>query len=94
MPGCYYITGRVTALPGEDDTTDNSVNGLVRVLYRGDVNRDGTVNILDLVLVGSSFGARTGDPNYRSGADINQDGVVNILDLVIVGGNFGKRLNC
>ena len=50
----------------------------------GDVNRDGAVNILDLVLVASSFGERVdaeGNP-----ADVNEDGIVNIVDLVRVAG--------
>ena len=46
----------------------------------GDVNGDGTVNILDLVLVANAFG--TAEP------DLNGDSVVNILDLVIVANAF------
>ena len=51
----------------------------------GDVNRDGSVNILDLVQVASKFGQPvSGDP-----ADVNEDGVVNIVDLVKVAGALG-----
>ena len=51
----------------------------------GDVNRDGSVNILDLVLVASKFGQRvSADP-----ADVNEDGIVNIVDLVKVAGAVG-----
>ena len=50
----------------------------------GDVNGDGVVNILDLALVGSSFG-QTG----QNDADVNRDGVVNIVDLVLVASAFG-----
>ena len=45
-----------------------------------DVNGDGVVNILDLVLVADGLG--TSEP------DVNGDGIVNILDLVIVSNNF------
>ena len=51
----------------------------------GDVNRDGVVNIQDLVLVAGRFG-QAGD----NGADVNGDGVVNILDLVLVAGALGN----
>ena len=51
----------------------------------GDVNLDGTVNILDLVHVIQNFG-ETGD----NIADTNDDGVVNIADLVNVVGSFGQ----
>ena len=51
----------------------------------GDVNRDGVVNILDLIHVSSNFG-ETG-PND---ADVNGDGVVDIVDLVKVAGALGN----
>ena len=45
-----------------------------------DVNRDGQVNVLDLVLVAVYYGTR------RAGlrADVNTDGVVNVQDFVLV----------
>ena len=46
-----------------------------------DVNGDGEVNILDLVVVSASFG-QTG----KNVADVNQNGVVDIQDLVLVAG--------
>ncbi len=49
-----------------------------------DVNRDGVVNILDLVAVASNL-SQTGEND----ADVNKDGVVNILDLVQVAGALG-----
>ena len=45
-----------------------------------DVNGDGTVNILDLVMVANGFGT--------DAPDVNGDGVVNILDLVAVANAF------
>ena len=51
---------------------------------RGDVNADGAVNVLDLVLVASRFG-QTGE----NAADVNGDKVVNIADLVLVAGALG-----
>ena len=51
----------------------------------GDVNRDGVVNIQDLVLVAGRFGQ-----SRQNSADVNGDGVVNIQDLVLVAGAFGN----
>ena len=59
----------------------------VIVALLGDVNRDGTVNILDLVLVSSSFGQQV--PETGNPADVNEDGVVNVVDLVRVAGAIG-----
>ena len=56
-------------------------------LIAGDVNRDGQVNILDLVLVAQQFGQSM---PTDSPADVTGDGVVNILDLVRVAQNFGN----
>ena len=47
-----------------------------------DVNGDGIVNILDLVVVANGFGT--------DAPDVNGDGVVNILDLVAVANAFGQ----
>ena len=53
-----------------------------------DVNRDGMVNILDLVLVAQEFGSK---PPRNTQADVNNDGQVNILDLVQVARALGEN---
>ena len=50
-------------------------------LATGDVNRDGRVSILDLVLVAQQLGKRV---SAGSAMDVNGDGVVSILDLILV----------
>ncbi len=47
-----------------------------------DINNDGIVNILDLVIVANAFGEQQ--------PDLNGDGIVNILDLVIVANAFSR----
>ncbi len=47
-----------------------------------DLNRDGTVNVLDLILVSQNFGTTEGD--------INGDGTTNILDLTLVAQQFNQ----
>ena len=48
-----------------------------------DINQDGKVDILDLVVVASSIGAVR--PHLR--ADVNDDGIIDILDLVAITGS-------
>ena len=50
-------------------------------LATGDVNRDGRVSILDLILVAQQLGKRV---SAGSAVDVNGDGVVSILDLIRV----------
>ena len=49
-----------------------------------DLNGDGLVNILDLVLVGQNFG------RAHPQADVNDDGTVNIFDLIAVAQHLGE----
>ena len=80
------VNGRLAS--GSDDGTVLLWNITVETeveVVKGDVNQDGEVNILDLVLVATRIG-QTG-PNA---ADANGDGNVNILDLVLVAGEIGN----
>ena len=52
-----------------------------------DANLDGRINILDRILVASSFGEES---SSNSLADTNKDGVVNLLDLVFVAEHFSQ----
>ena len=52
-----------------------------------DVNSDGVVNVLDLVLVSNALGKDAPDVN----PDVNGDGIVNILDLVAVANRIGEQ---
>ncbi len=52
-----------------------------------DVNQDGRVSILDLILVARDFGSGA-TANLRT--DVNRDGVINIQDLIIVAQHMGE----
>ena len=56
-------------------------------LATGDVNRDGIVSILDLILIAQQLGRRVpaGSP-----VDLNGDGIVSILDLILTARNLGS----
>ena len=56
-------------------------------LATGDVNRDGRVSVLDLILIAQQLGQRVA---VGSPADLNGDGVVSILDLILTARSLGS----
>ncbi len=56
-------------------------------LATGDVNRDGQVSVLDLILVARYLGE---DAFANPQADVNNDGVINIQDLILVAQHLGE----
>ncbi len=56
-------------------------------LATGDVNRDGRVSILDLILVAQQLGRRV---SAGSAVDLNGDGIVSILDLILAAQAIGS----
>ena len=66
-----------------DEVLQNIGATMIPIANPADVNGDGAVNILDLVVVAQGLG--TNKPE----ADVNGDGVVNVFDLVQVAGEIG-----
>jgi autotransporter-associated beta strand protein len=63
---------------------------LVRYIFAGDANLDGTVDTSDFVAMSSHFGS-TGQ--FWNSGDFNYDGVVNALDFNALATNFGDTLS-
>ena len=57
-----------------------------------DVNDDGTVGILDLIVVASELGRVIDGVVFGQNPDVNRDGTVNLFDLTIVGTHFGETV--
>ena len=56
-----------------------------------DVNHDGKVDIIDVVLAASIYGCREGEPNWNPEADITSPyGIIDILDLVTIAYHYGR----
>lgn len=84
-----------TPVPGTGTWQTCSPSGILRVYHAlsigsvpltGDVNGDGHVNALDLVLVGQHFG-ETGLPGWIP-EDVNVDGSVDVLDIILIFQNW------
>ena len=68
--------------------TVNPINKkFVITVPKWDVNKDGEVNILDLILIAQDIG-KTSGTNLRT--DVNGDGTRNIQDLVLVASHLGE----
>lgn len=49
-----------------------------------DINKDDTINILDLAAVALNYNTRSTEANWNSILDLNNDNIVDIFDLVLV----------
>jgi hypothetical protein len=49
----------------------------------GDINRDGVVDVADLMLLVDAFGANVGEGRFRVVCDLNRDGSVDVVDLLM-----------
>ncbi|WP_407347379.1 dockerin type I domain-containing protein [Methanolobus sp. WCC1] len=83
-------TIKVTVSDGTDEVSSSGTITITDVQPRWDVNEDGTVNVLDITLVGQNYGQTYTENLPRW--DVNQDGTVNIQDLSIVSGHFGETI--
>jgi hypothetical protein len=73
------------------DLADNVlIDGNVHIVMLGDLNGDGIINIIDIVIAALAFWSHPGDPNWNPDADINLDNTVNIIDLVYIAIRFGQ----
>ena len=91
--GNYTLSAYAWPVPGETNTANNNcTGGTVYVGIPGDINGDGTVNILDAIALSTAFGSAPSSANWNANADINGDGTVNILDAIILANNFAQSI--
>jgi len=57
----------------------------------GDVDFNGIVNILDILVQAVAFGTEPGDQKWDARADVDGNGIINILDILKVAVNFGNE---
>ena len=72
------VSSGLTSMQHTLPNIDGEIYLRVKPKNPADVNNDGIVNILDLVLVAQAFGTD------NSVVDVNGDGIINVLDLVFV----------
>lgn len=62
---------------------------LETLFLTGDINGDGSVDVVDLLRMAATWGSAAGDDNYDSWADFNKDGSVDVVDLLGMAENWG-----
>lgn len=58
-----------------------------------DLNKDGTVNIVDITIVAVAWspeGTTPENPNWNPTADVDKNGIINIIDIATVARDYGK----
>lgn len=74
-------TGSVVKLIRDDGTVDKSFT----LVLLGDINADGKISIVDLILVRKQLLGMSSTKNeYFQASDVNQDGKVSIVDLIFI----------
>jgi len=87
--GIYHILAEAT---WENGTVYGSFEVELHVyVYAGDVDRDGDVDIYDVVTVCGVYGTTQHDLTYNHVCDIDNDGDVDIYDVVAMCNNYGKE---
>jgi len=85
MEADHYVVDAI------DESAQVGVN-VFTLTFEADLNRDETVNILDISIVAMAFGTKEGDPNYNPIADLDDDKQINILDISTVAMDYGKTV--
>jgi len=89
-PSYYLGTWEVTASVNVAGSTVCDIL-IFEAKVPGDVNNDGCVDILDLVMISTAYGSRLGDINWNPEADIAPPyGIIDILDIVTCTAHYGE----
>jgi hypothetical protein len=92
-PYCYFMT----EVPGSSiwfSAVGSAYVGIkgTETLGKSDVNKDGVVDIYDLILIAKIYGSTQGELNWNSNCDVNNDGKIDIYDLILIAGKYGQTL--
>ncbi len=64
----------------------------VTATLAGDINNDGTVNVIDLLRLANAWLSNTSSPNWDVDADLKQDGMINVMDLLALANDWLKTI--
>lgn len=89
--GKYTIKATASTITAKNETSASTLTySSIQVSIPGDINADGTVNIIDISIAAKAFNTVLGDKRWNANADINEDNIINIVDVSLVTKEFGK----
>ncbi len=63
---------------------------MAAAILPGDINRDGAVDVVDLLTLVDSFGSAGGDPAFNPACDLTGDGSIDVADLLTMVDGWGR----
>jgi hypothetical protein len=87
-----YFTRIINIGPIKEDVVLSKKNNPI-IMWCGDVNQDGIINLADIVKLALLFNSINGDSKYDESIDFNLDGVINLRDFYVVSRHFNKTEN-
>lgn len=84
--GCSYAKSKskiITIIDGVPSVAAD-FNITMCLYVKVDVNKDNTINLLDLALEAKEYGKKYDNTTYDHDYDMNNDGIIDIYDLVII----------
>jgi hypothetical protein len=91
--GGQIIGANGFALDGDGNGTAGGNNVSEQYRLFGDADGNRTVDALDLLAMGSSYGLHAGAPGYLAYFDWDNNGVIDALDLLQMRNRYGTVLN-
>jgi hypothetical protein len=87
------VTLSLTVSPNVAGITNFNFNIIVEgsKYLLGDLNKDGSVDIFDAVVISAALNSTIGTPTWNPDADLNKDGRVDLYDIVLLSQNWGKK---
>ena len=90
---CAFYAQYTDTVPLISKTLHLTVRQKSNVLY-GDVNGDGTVNVIDAMLTARGAAKKiTLDTDQLAAADVNGDGAVNVIDAMLIARYAAKKIS-
>jgi hypothetical protein len=80
----------VNGLVNVPQATVSKTKNRIAITIVGDIEPDGSVDVVDLLWFVDAFGSAAGDGNYDAACDLNHDDSVDVVDLLMLVDNFGK----